>query len=578
VHDLLIRGGAVVDGTGTPARTADVTVTDGVITEVGRVDGAAHRTIDADGLLVTPGFVDIHTHYDGQATWDPHLTPSCWHGVTTAVMGNCGIGFAPVTADGHQTLIELMEGVEDIPGSALAEGIRWGWESFAGYLDALDAMPRAVDVATHVPHAAIRFYAMGERALEDSTAADIEAMSTIVTEAIRAGALGFATGRTSGHRDARGRPVPGTFAAEDELMAMMDAMTAGWGGVFQLTPAGVGGEMAGDARGAMDSEVDWIARLGARSGTPLTFLVMEQSGPEPEDWRPWFERIRAANAAGADIHPQVGSRCFGVLMGHQSRLNPFQYRPSYQALAHLPLAERVAELRKPEVRQRILAEPADYSGPFAMDQIGRRAFDNLYPLGDALNYEPEPHTSIRAQAAARGLDPWEVAYDAMLDHDGREFLLLPLLNYGGGSYDGLLEMMNEPGTVQGLGDGGAHVSLICDASMTTYLLSHWTRDRSRGGRLSVETAVRRLTADPAALYGLGDRGVVAAGKKADLNLIDYDRLALRHPEQLHDLPGGAGRLVQRSSGYVATFVNGAEIVTDGDLTDARPGGLVRGRR
>jgi N-acyl-D-aspartate/D-glutamate deacylase len=578
VHDLVIRGGTVVDGTGAPARTADVAVTGGTITEVGRVDGPARRTVDADGLLVTPGFVDIHTHYDGQVTWDDDLTPSCWHGVTTAVLGNCGVGFAPVRsgAGAHTELIELMEGVEDIPGSALAEGIAWSWESFPEYLDALAARRLALDVGTHVPHAAVRAYVMGERALDDATGDDLAAMCRVVRAGLEAGALGFSTGRTAGHRDVRGNPVPGTYAPEDELTALLGVMDEVGAGVFQVVPAGVGGEIGGDADGAMESELDWLLRRGRASGRPITFLVMER--PEVDHWRPWFDAVRAANARGAQLRPQVGNRCFGVLMGHQSKLNPFQYRATYRALADLPLAERVARLRDPEVRARILAEEPDFSGPFLMDQIGRRALDHVYPLGDALDYEPPPDASIRAVARRRGVDPWEVAYDAMLDADGHELLLWPLLNYGDGCYDGLLAMMEDPMTVQGLGDGGAHVGLVCDATMTTYMLTHWVRDRRRGRRLDLPHAVRRLTSDPAALYGLGDRGVVAPGKRADLNLIDLDRLRLLRPEQIHDLPSGAGRLVQRAEGYVATFVAGDQTIADGERTGELPGRLVRGPR
>ncbi len=578
MHDLVIRGATVVDGTGRPGGAADVAVRGAVIAEVGVDLGPAHRTINADGLVLTPGFIDIHTHFDGQATWDPHLTPSCWNGVTTAVMGNCGVGFAPARPDGRQALIEIMEGVEDIPGAALSEGIRWEWESFPDYLDALERSGRSMDLAAHVPHAAVRAFVMGDRALGDATADDLQAMSAIVRDAVRAGAVGFATGRTVGHRDVRGRPVPGTFAPELELEVMMDAMVAGGGGVFQLTPAGVGGEMAGDRRGAMAEEVEWITRLGVRSGQPLTFLVMEQGGPEPEDWHPWFDAVHRANARGARIHPQVGSRCFGVLMGHQSVLNPFRYRATYAALADLPLEQRMVELRRPEVKDRILGERADRSGPFALDRFGPSGFENLFPLGAALDYEPSPDASVASLARSQGRDVWEMAYELLCGFDGREFLLLPLLNYAGGSYDGLRQMMLDPYSVQGLGDAGAHVGLVSDASMTTYLLTHWARDRHRGDTLPLELVVQRLTHDPARLYGLGDRGVIVPGRKADLNLIDHDRLRLLHPELVTDLPGGAGRLVQRAEGYVATFVAGRQVLDHDEVTGELPGRVVRGRQ
>jgi N-acyl-D-aspartate/D-glutamate deacylase len=418
---------------------------------------------------------------------------------------------------------------------------------------------------------------MADRALEDATAVDLAAMATIVRDGIAAGALGFSTGRTAGHRDIHGQPVPGTYAPRAELRALMDAVVAGGRGVVQVVPAGVGGVITGDAADAMDDELAMITDVGLATGLPMTFLVMQQNGEDVDGWRPWFAAVREANGRGANIRPQVGDRCFGVLMGHQSRLNPFRYRPSYQAIAELPLAERVRALRDPALKARILAEPADRSGPLALDQGGRRAFSNLFPLGDALDYEPEPRDSVAALAERVGRDVWDVAYDVLLGSEGHEFLLLPLLNYGGGSYDGLLEMMRDPISLNGLGDGGAHVGLVCDASMTTYMLSYWARDRSRGEGFTVAEAVRRITSEPASFYGMNDRGVIAPGMRADLNLIDFDRLRLLHPEQVHDLPADAGRLVQRAEGYVSTIVAGEEVVAGGALTDARPGRLIRRR-
>lgn len=574
MFDLVISGGIVVDGTGAPARSADLAVSDGRIVEVGRVSGQARRRLDADGALVTPGFVDIHTHYDGQATWDPCLTPSCWHGVTTAIMGNCGVGFAPVRPDAHDRLIELMEGVEDIPGTALSAGIRWGWESFEEYLDALAAFPRSIDVGAQLPHAALRAHVMGERALGDATDDDLEAMAASVRSALRAGALGVSTGRTTGHRDNGGGLVPGTHAAEAELAMMLSAMDDVGRGVLQIVPAGVSAQIGGDVAGSMDRELEWILRLGRSSSRPLTFLVMD--GPRHgHDWRGWFDEVRRANADGATIRPQVASRCFGMLFGLQSAMNPFRFRPSYRAIADVPIAERVRTMLRPEVREQILAEVPRLEGPPAMDHHTDHLFDRLFPLGPGLDYEPTADRSIAALAAGSSVDPWEVLYDAFVADDGRGFVLHPMMNFGGGSYDGLAEMLADPLTVQGLGDGGAHCSIICDASMTTYLLTHWARDRTRGVRLSVEAAVRRLTSDPAHLYGLTDRGVIAPGRKADLNVIDNDTLALEPPELVHDLPGGAGRLVQRSRGYVETIVAGRTVVAGGELTDERPGGLVR---
>jgi len=573
-HDLIIAGGTVVDGTGGPPRTADVAIRDGIIVEVGRVHGTATRVLDADGALVTPGFIDIHTHYDGQATWDPHLTPSCWHGVTTAIMGNCGVGFAPVEPSRREWLIELMEGVEDIPGTALAEGIRWAWEDFGGYLDALDSMPRAIDVGAQVPHAALRAYVMGDRAQEPSTGDDVARMSAMVRRAMEDGALGVSTGRTSGHRDIHGEPVPGTFAPEAELEALLGAMDEVGRGVFQVVPAGISGSIGGDPAGAMDRELEWIVRLGRRTTLPITFLVMD--GGADHDWRRWFREVRAANNAGANIRPQVASRCFGMLFGLQSTMNPLRFRASYRAIEHLPLDERVARLREPAIREAVLSDPAEFTGPTRMDQFTEHLFGRLFPLGPELDYEPDPSRSIAAIAAASGEDPWEVLLDSFLADSGRSFVLHPMMNFGRGSYDGLHEMLTDPLTVQGLGDGGAHCSMICDASMTTYLLSHWVRDRTRGPRLDLADAVRRLTSDPASLYGLHDRGIVAPGRKADLNVLDLDALGLEPPELVHDLPAGASRLVQRSRGYVESLVAGRTVVSNGELTDERPGALVRG--
>jgi N-acyl-D-aspartate/D-glutamate deacylase len=375
-----------------------------------------------------------------------------------------------------------------------------------------------------------------------------------------------------------GEPVPGTFAAVDELDALSQAMDAAGRGVFQVVPTGIGGLEGGDPEGAMDTELQWMLDLAATTRNALTFLVME-SNVDPDSWRPWFEAVHRVNAAGGNLRPQVADRCFGVLLGHQSRMNPFKYSPVYETLADLPLTERVARLRRSEVRDAILADVRETNrASTTLDRIPDALFANLFPLGDELEYEPTPEQSVGAIAARDGLDPWALMYDLLLGADGREFLLRPLLNFGRGSYDGLHAMMLDPSTVQGLGDGGAHSSIVCDASMTTYMLTHWVRDRTRGPRLPLEYAVKRLTRDPAELYGLGDRGVLAPGKRADVNVVDFDRLALRYPERVTDLPADAGRLVQRSDGYVATLVAGETVVDAGDLTDARPGTLVRGSR
>jgi N-acyl-D-amino-acid deacylase len=575
VFDLLLKGGTVVDGTGAPARTADVAIRNGVVVEVGRVDGRAHRAIDAGGLVVTPGFVDMHTHFDGQATWDPFLTPSCWHGVTTAILGNCGVGFAPVAPGRQEWLISVMEAVEDIPGTALAEGIRWSWESFPEYLDALDRLPHAIDLGTQVPHAAVRAYVMGERGADDAPATDdeIAAMARIVEESVAAGALGFSTSRTPGHMMADGRPVPGTTAADAEVLGVSAPLGRAGRGVVQLVTAGSAGGVPTDPDvGAR--EFDLIRRVAEQTRRPVTFLVLQSTGDD--QWRDEFTRARDASAHGAQIHPQVGDRCFGVLMGHQSRLNPFRTHPTYAAIASLPLAARVQQLRDPAVRAQILSERQVRGAQRSLDWVGRSTFERLYPLGRVPEYEPDADQSVAAIARREGRDVWEVAYDVLLRDDGRELLLLPLLNYGGGSYDALHEMMSDPLSVQGLGDGGAHSGIICDASMTTYLLSHWVMRRTRGPRLALEHAVRRLTGDPAALYGLGDRGVLAPGRRADVNLIELDALVLHRPEQVNDLPAGAGRLIQRADGYVATIVAGEAILEHGEPTGALPGRLVRG--
>jgi N-acyl-D-amino-acid deacylase len=581
MHDLVIRGGTVVDGTGAPARVADVAIDGARITAVGAVPGPARETLDAQGLLVTPGFVDIHTHYDGQATWDPHLVPSCWHGVTTLVFGNCGVGFAPVRSDRRAWLIGLMEGVEDIPGAALAAGIRWEWESFPEYLDALARMPRALDVGAQVPHGALRAYVMGERgaANEPATPEDIAAMARLVREALEAGALGFTTSRTAGHRGVDGRPVPGTFAHDDELAGIGNALAAVGRGVFEVAEAGTGGHASGDAAGAAEREVAWMARLSAAMHRPVSFLVM-QSEEDPDLWRRLLALAEEAAGQGADLVPQVAARPFGMFAGLQSRVNPFASRPTYQRLAALPLAERVVRLRDPEVRRRILAEqPAGTAEPGTLAALlGPAMYARLFPLGDPPDYEPPAEASVAAIAAREGRAPEAVLYDLMLRHEGRELLFYPVLNYAGCTAEPIREMILHPRSVLGLGDGGAHCGIICDASMTTFMLTHWVRDRQRGPRIPLETAVRRLTHDPAALYGLDDRGVLAPGRKADVNLIDLRRLQLRLPEMAFDLPAGARRLLQRADGYVATLVSGCVVMREGTPTGALPGRLVRGGR
>jgi N-acyl-D-aspartate/D-glutamate deacylase len=577
-YDLLIRNGIVVDGTGADRRVADVAVVDGTIAEIGsNLEGDASEVIDATGLLVTPGFVDVHTHYDGQVTWDQTLEPTSLHGVTTLVMGNCGVGFAPVRPGSEEWLIQLMEGVEDIPGAALSEGIAWSWETFPEYLDALDKLEWSVDVGTQIPHGSVRAYVMGERGAknEDASPDEIAQMAGIVQEAIEAGALGVSTSRTLGHRAMDGEPVPGTFAAEDELFAMGRALRDGGGGVFELAPAGAAGL---DIVAPM-KEVDWMRRLSAETGQPVTFAML-QVPAAPDLWKEQMEASLAATAEGAQLHPQVAGRPFGVLIGFDTS-HPFMLRPSYQALEGLPISERIVELRKPEVKAAILGEENGVGTGAIHEGIAMLAagmLDSLYVLGDPPDYEPTNDRSVAGLAEAAGVSPEEAAYDAFCAEDGKALLMLPLYNYVEGNHDAIREQLTHPQAVVGLGDGGAHCGLICDASLPTTMIAHWTRDRSRGEKLPLEWVVRKQTKDTAALFGMTDRGTLEQGQRADINVIDHDRLELRTPELVHDLPAGGRRLIQRADGYVATIVAGQVTRREGADTGARPGRLVRGRR
>jgi N-acyl-D-amino-acid deacylase len=569
VHDLVIRNGHLVDGTGEPGRPADVAITDGVITDVGDVEGPATRTIDADGLVVTPGWVDIHTHYDGQVTWDPLLTPSSWQGVTTVVMGNCGVGFAPVAPDRHEWLIGLMEGVEDIPGSALHAGIRWGWESFPEYLDHLDTVPLALDVGAQVPHGAVRAYVMGDRGAdnEPATPDDIEAMARIVAEGLEAGALGFSTSRTIMHMAIDGRPVPGTFAAEDELFGIGEALRRLGKGVFELAPAGA----LGEDLDAPDREMAWMRKLAGHIGRPVSF-VLSQNHQAPDDWRRMLELCDEAAREGARVRPQVHARTTSLLLG-LSTFHPFSFVPSWAELADRPIPELVALLRDPVRRARLVAEMEAMADDPIVD--GFMNPQRMFLLGDPPDYEPPADASVAAMAARAGRSPWDQLYDLLLADDGRELLNSPVLNYADGNLDSTYEMLQSPVTAFGLGDGGAHAGQTCDASGTTFMLTHWARDRRRGPTIPLEAAVRKITSATAALYGLDDRGRVAPGCRGDLNLIDFDRLQLHRPELVHDLPGGARRLVQRADGYVATIVAGETVLEEGRDTGARPGRLLR---
>jgi N-acyl-D-aspartate/D-glutamate deacylase len=516
-HDLVIRGGRVVDGSGAAVRTADVAVDGAAITAVGRVGDRGRREIDADGALVTPGFVDIHTHYDGQATWDDQLAPSSWHGVTTVVMGNCGVGFAPVRPADHERLIELMEGVEDIPGSALHEGLSWSWETFPEYLDELAARPRDVDLGAQVPHGALRLHVMGERGAnrDPATPADIAAMGELAREAVAAGALGFTTSRTLNHRSSRGELTPTLTAAADELVGIAEALGSIGAGVLQVVSDFID----------LDAEFETLRLMAARSGRPISISVA-QSPLRPDDWKVLLDRMAESTAAGVTMRGQVGSRAVGLLLGFEATLNPFMLAPAWEELGDLPAPERAARLRRNDIRRALVEHmTVDRGGSLIGSRlIGK--FELMFRLGDPPDYEPDPSTSIAAMAAGEGRSPAEVAYDVMLEDDGRGLLYLPTLNFVGGSLDSVGAQLSHPASVAGLSDGGAHVGTICDVSFPTTLLQWWGRDRPTG-RLPVELLVHKQTRATAKTVGLLDRGLLAPGYRADVNVIDFDRLALR---------------------------------------------------
>jgi N-acyl-D-amino-acid deacylase len=567
-YNLIIRNGTIVDGVGGEPYVGDVAVRDGVIAAVGSVNGStAAREIDATGLLITPGFVDLHTHYDGQSIWSERLTPSSAHGVTTVVMGNCGVGFAPCRQADHDVLVDVMAGVEDIPGVVMTDGLPWTWETFPEYMDALDSGKRDIDVAAYLPHSPLRVYVMGQRGAdrEPATPEDLTKMRALAKEAIEAGALGFASSRLTIHKTESGSPIPSYDAAREEIEEIARGVVDGGGGLLQFVPD--------IPSGGYEPVLQTVFDVAEDVGLPLTFTLVVANAGDPT-WPGAITMIEKSNAAGGDITAQLLPRPIGLIIGLQLTANPFVLYPSYREIAHLPLAERVAEMRKPEVRARILADKPGVGHPIL---YVAQMWDWIFPLGDTPNYEPDPADSIGARARAKGVNPMEEAYDRLLDDEGRAMLLVATSNLENDSLDTVGELLHRDDVVLGLGDGGAHYGMICDASYSTYFLAHWARDR-KSGRFTVPQAVRELTSVPARIAGLGDRGRIAVGYKADLNVIDHAALRLHKPVIIHDLPAGGRRLDQTADGYVATIVSGEVIAENGVPTDARPGKLIRGRQ
>ena len=559
--DLVIRGGTVIDGSGGDAFEADVAIEAGKIVTVGKVSARGKEEIDARGKIVTPGFVDPHSHYDAQATWSSRITPSSWHGVTTTLIGNCGVGFAPCDPADRGLLVKLMEGVEDIPEPVLTEGLQWNWRSFPDFLNALEARPFDLDIATQVPHAAVRVHVMGQRGVdrEPATEADAEAMARLAAEGIRAGALGFSTSRTINHKTKAGEHIPTLDAEEAELATIARALPSGWLQVISDFDE-------------LEPEFAMLRRLVEQSGRPMAITILQRDAV-PEEWRRITGWIAEAHRSGLPMLGQVLTRPTGIILGFEISQNPFLGRPSYDAIADLPFAEKIAELRRPERRAKILAEDTE---DYGLRRRVRR-WDRMFPMMDPPNYEPSPDDSIAACAARMGRDPAEFAYSLLLENNGKTLLYRPLSNYTYGNLDTVHDMLAHDATIVGLGDGGAHVGILSDASALSTMLTHWTRDR-KGERFSLPWAVKRITRDSAQAIGLHDRGLVASGYKADLNVIDYDRLQVRAPEVVYDLPAGGRRLIQRADGYDVTIVSGTPVTRNGEATGALPGRLVRGAR
>ena len=569
MHDIVIRGATIVDGTGTPGVTGDVAVDGDRIASVGGKAGPGKREMQADGLLITPGWVDVHTHYDGQATWDPMLAPSSWHGATTILFGNCGVGFAPARPEHREALIDLMEGVEDIPGIALAEGLKWDWETFPEYLDALERQPRTIDVGAQMPHHALRVYAMGDRAVrrEPAKADDIAMMCRLTEEALRAGAFGFTTSRTDQHKTPSGDLVPGRFSEVQELLGIGSALGMAKRGAFGLIS-----DFEDEA-----AEFEWMTKFGRETNRPIWFLLTDRSY-DPERFRRLLGQVKQSRTKGAQMTAQVAGRQVGLILGLATTLSPFSIRKSFAALSHLPLAEKLARMRDPAVRRAILSEAPDEHLmeilPPLTRQIATR-WDRMYALGDPPEYEPTPDQSVASIAEREGKTPDEVAYDYLIEGDGTNLFLFPSTNYVTGDFGPVREMLTDEATLLGLSDGGAHCGVICDASVPSFMLQHWVRDRSRGPKLPLEWVVKRQTSETAAFFGMKDRGLLKPGMKADINLIDFDALRLHIPKIVNDLPAGGKRLIQKVDGYVATIAHGQPIFENGESTGALPGKLVR---
>lgn len=568
MHDLVIRNGTIVDGSGAPRFTGDVAIDGGLISAVGATVGKGKEEIDAAGKIVAPGWVDIHTHYDGQATWDQEMAPSSWHGVTTVVMGNCGVGFAPAKPDKHDWLIGLMEGVEDIPGTALAEGMSWNWETFPEYLDELERLPRTVDVGTHVPHGSVRAYVMGERGArnEDPTETDIAQMSKVVEEGLRAGALGFSTSRTILHRSVDRELVPGTTATKEELLGIGRAMGRVGYGVF---------EMASDLKRDWN-EFEWMGELSRETGLPVTFAALQSIAKElplPEQ----ISEMRAQNAKGANIVAQIALRGNGIVMAWQGTVHPFRFRPAWQEIIDKPWTEQLAHLKDPAFKQRMITEDNVFpeSDLIGLMMVVAGGWTLQYEMGPAFNYEPSQHETIAARAGEAGVSAAEYAYDLLMQEEGRGFIYFPILNYADGNLNFLEDLQASDDCVNSLSDGGAHCGTICDAASPTFMLQHWVRDRA-GKRITLENAVKRQSRDTALLYGLSDRGLLAPGYLADINIIDFDAVKLGKPWLAFDLPAGGKRLLQKADGYVATIKSGQITFRDGAYQGVHPGKLIRG--